>query len=61
MGDFDEMIEVPKAKLLTRKLDYPTVMLVFCLLSRKAELSDKEWNDIILPDVADEVARRYQP
>jgi len=59
-GDFEEMIEVPKSKLLTKKLDHETAMLLFCLLSRRVELSEEEW-DYILPNVADEVARYYQP
>lgn len=60
LGSSGEMIVVRKSKVLTKKLDYDTAMLTFCLLSKKAPLTEDEWQ-LIPEDMQDEVARRYQP
>lgn len=59
LGQQDEMIGVPKTKILTHKLDHEHAMLMFCLLSQKAELTERQWGYVI-QEQEDEVLRYHQ-
>lgn len=61
VGEPGEMIEIPRTTVLTKKGNYDTALYLFCLLTRKVELTEEEWEKHILPDHQELVARNFQP
>jgi hypothetical protein len=59
LGGGNELIPVSSTKVLTHKLDHEHAMLMFCLLSKKAELTERQWG-YVLQERQDEVQMYHQ-